>query len=234
MVLTWVASLVIETVVKRVEQLVEEMAAMMVEIWVSEMDLLTDCRWADNLVVKKVIETEFSQETMLAEQWDDARGKQLAAEMDTEMDSTQVVEKDLKLACLMDTMLDMQLESNEAGLKVSLKDNKQVGQLALTVEYCWAALKDNLTVGKWDDNLGILKVYQSVVRMALSVVNELANKQVSQLDLKMALNSAVQKEKPLVAFVDASWVDYMVQMLDVPMAVMTEIEEVEKTVHKLV
>jgi len=56
---------------------------------------------------------------------------------------------------------------------------------------------------------------------------------VSQLDLKMALNSAVQKEKPLVAFVDASWVDYMVYMLDVPMAVMTEIEEVEKTVHKL-
>ena len=55
----------------------------------------------------------------------------------------------------------------------------------------------------------------------------------SQLDLKMALNSAVQKEKPLVAFVDASWVDYMVYMLDVPMAVMTEIEEVEKTVHKL-
>ena len=40
--------------------MVEEMAAMMVEIWVSEMDLLTDCRWADNVVVKKVIETELS------------------------------------------------------------------------------------------------------------------------------------------------------------------------------
>ena len=57
-----------------------------------------------------------------------------------------------------------------------MRGNKWVGQLAVTVEFCWAALKDSLTVGKWGDHLGILKVYQSVVRMALSVVNELANK----------------------------------------------------------